>query len=79
MSIVNNRKTEKGVIMVTQNKEANRLTLTADETFIQLGVSRPFGFRLLREGQLPFARRLGKRWVIGRAALEEWLAKSNQG
>ncbi len=58
--------------MTTDTKEP-KLALSAEEAFAVLGISRPHGFRMLREGRIPGAFRLGKRWIISRARLEEFL------
>lgn len=52
-----------------------RLCLTVPEAAAMLGLSRNFGYELVKQGQLP-AIRLGKRLLIPRAALEKMLEKS---
>ncbi len=49
-----------------------RATLTIDQAARVLGISRKLAYRLARDGRLP-AVRLGRRWVISRAALERLL------
>ncbi len=49
-----------------------RATLTIEEAARVLGISRKLAYRLARQGGLP-AVRLGRRWVISRAALERLL------
>lgn len=52
-----------------------RQTLTVDEVCATLGVSRPVVYKALKDGALP-ARRLGKRFLIGKEAVERWLMVS---
>lgn len=52
-----------------------RLTLTIEETAARLGIDRGTAYRLAKEDRLPApVIRLGKRLVIGRAALERVLS-----
>jgi len=51
-----------------------RLCITVPEAAAMLGVSRNFGYELVRQGQLPVIR-LGKRLLIPRAALEKMLER----
>ena len=53
------------------------MTMTADETCAALKISRPFLFKMLREGKIP-ARRLNKRWLISRRAIMDWLAAGDK-
>ena len=41
-----------------------------------LGISVPTLVRLLGSGAIPY-RRVGQRWLIARAALDDWLNKKN--
>ena len=52
-----------------------RLCITVPEAAAMLGVSRNFGYELVKQGQLPVIR-LGKRLLIPRAALERMLERS---
>lgn len=52
----------------------NRLCITVPEAAAMLGVSRNFGYELVKQGQLPVIR-FGKRLLIPRAALERMLDK----
>ena len=52
-----------------------KLVLTIEEAGRLLGISRPHAYKLAREGQLPIIR-LGKRMVVPRRALEEYLASA---
>jgi excisionase family DNA binding protein len=61
--------------MVTE-QPGRRLTMTVDEMAIEVGISRVHAFKMVREGRIP-ALRLGRRWLISRKALDEFLAKSN--
>ena len=51
-----------------------RLCITVPEAAAMLGLSRNFGYELVKQGQLPVIR-LGKRLLIPRAALEKMLEK----
>jgi len=51
-----------------------RLCITVPEAAAMLGISRNFGYQLVREGKLPSIR-FGKRILIPRAALEKMLEK----
>lgn len=51
-----------------------RLCITVPEAAAMLGVSRNFGYELVRQGQLPVIR-FGKRLLIPRAALEKMLER----
>jgi excisionase family DNA binding protein len=52
----------------------DRLALSVEETAVVLGIGRSTAWRMVRAGVLP-ARRLGRRVLVPRAALEEWLAR----
>lgn len=52
--------------------EVVRLTYTVDEVSVLLGLSRNQTYEFVRQGVIP-ARRVGRRWVIARRALHEWL------
>ena len=46
------------------------------EAATYLGISIPTLVRLLESGVIPY-RRIGQRWLIARAALDDWLNKKN--
>lgn len=46
------------------------------EAAAYLGISVPTLVRLLGSGVIPY-RRVGQRWLIARAALDDWLNKKN--
>ncbi len=48
-------------------------TLTVRETARRLGIGRQLAYELARQGKLPGARRLGKRIVVSRRALDAFL------
>jgi excisionase family DNA binding protein len=58
--------------MVTDNKEKS--VMTVEEAGDRLGISRQHAYKLAREGQLPLMR-LGRRYVIPKAAFDKWLAE----
>ena len=49
-----------------------RVTLTVDETAAVLGTSRTGAYRAIHRGDIP-ARRIGRKFVIPRAALNAYL------
>jgi excisionase family DNA binding protein len=51
-----------------------RLTFTVDEVAAQLGISRSAVYDCIARGEIP-AKRLGRRVVVVRAALEAFLAE----
>lgn len=56
------------------NDIQNKLTLTVEEAAEYLGVCRPTLLELTRTGEFP-AFRIGRRVLISRAGLEEWVAE----
>ncbi len=50
------------------------LTVSVDEAAKLLGISRNLAYDLVREGRLPHVR-LGRRILVPRFGLEQWLAK----
>lgn len=59
--------------MITEKK--TKLVLTIGEAGELLGISRPHAYKLAHEGQLPVLR-LGRRLVVPRKALEDYLAST---
>ena len=55
-----------------------RLCITVPEAAEMLGISRNFGYRLVKEGKLPVIRLGEKRLVIPRAALDRMLEEGAQ-
>ena len=51
-------------------EELIKQTVTVDEAAKLLGISRATAYQLAHEGKLPGARRLGRRIVVSRKALE---------
>lgn len=51
-----------------------RLTMTVPEVAAALGISRNHAYWMVAMGKIP-ARRLGRRYLVGRSALEQWLAE----
>jgi excisionase family DNA binding protein len=56
--------------------DIQKLCLTVPEVSKKLGISRNFGYELIKQKQLPFIR-LGKRILIPRLALDEMLKKGD--
>jgi excisionase family DNA binding protein len=55
--------------------DADRGTLTVEETAARLGISRTLAYELARTGRLPVpVLRLGRRVMVSRTALERVLA-----
>jgi excisionase family DNA binding protein len=54
--------------------DIQKICLTVPEASKMLGISRNFGYELIKQKQLPFIR-LGRRILIPRLALEEILKK----
>lgn len=52
----------------------NSLTVTIPEAAIIIGISRGLAYRLVKEGTIP-SLRLGKRLLISRIRLEEFINK----
>jgi excisionase family DNA binding protein len=75
--------TESLGVIKKQNKHrgiaqmVTELTMTVEQMAKAIGISRPHAFRMVNEGKIP-ALRLGKRWLISRKALDEFLAKSSE-
>lgn len=55
---------------------SNKSVFNLKEAAAYLGISVPTLARLLRSGVIPY-RRIGQRWLIARAALDDWLNKKN--
>lgn len=51
----------------------NPATLTITQASVLLGISRNYAFELAAKGELPGARRIGKRWVVSRRVLTDFL------
>lgn len=54
-----------------------RLTLTVPEVAIALGISRNHAYWMTATGVIP-SKRLGRRYLVGRAALERWLEENDK-
>ena len=52
--------------------DEERMTLSIEEAAVRLGISRALAYELVRRGELPRLR-LGRRIVIPRKALEEFV------
>ena len=51
----------------------DRKTYSIQEAAGLLGIGRSLAYELAQEGTLPGVRRLGRRYVVSRAALDGWL------
>ena len=56
-----------------------RLVLNADELAAALGICRPAAYDLMHRRDFPSIRVTPRRFVVPRAALEEWLLQQAQG
>ena len=54
-------------------------TLKVEEAAKLLGIGRQTAYELAAQGKLPGARRLGRRIVVSRKSLDEFLAGSGNG
>jgi excisionase family DNA binding protein len=54
-----------------------RLTLTVPEVAAALGISRNHAYWMIARGVIP-SKRLGRRYLVGRSALETWLAANDR-
>jgi len=50
-----------------------RLTYSIQEAADLLGIGRSLAYELAQEGTLPGVRRLGRRYVVSKQALDAWL------
>lgn len=57
--------------------EAGRLVYTVAELGKRMGLSRPSAYKAIRQGAVPFIR-VGRRILIPRQALENFLANAGQ-
>jgi len=55
--------------------DQERMTLSVEEAAAMLGISRALAYELIRKGELPRLR-LGRRVVVPRRALEEYVASA---
>lgn len=53
-------------------KKTNKVVLNLKEAAAYLGISPPTLLALLQGSSIPY-RRAGQRWLISKAALDEWL------
>ncbi len=53
-------------------KETNKAVFNLKEAAKYLGISAPTLLALLQRGAIPY-RRAGQRWLISKAALDDWL------
>lgn len=59
--------------------EKSTLCLSVTDTAHELGVSRPVIYELLARDDFPKVR-IGRRWIIPRGPLEEWIrARAEEG
>ncbi len=65
--------------MKTQDKSELPHVLTAEEARMIMRKGRSSFYESLARGDLPFAKRVGRQWRIGRDALMQWLAQEQAG
>jgi excisionase family DNA binding protein len=56
-----------------------KATMTIEEAASLLGINRNTAYEKALRGELPGARRLGRRWLVSRAVLERWLLGEQAG
>ena len=56
-----------------------RLVLNADELAAALGICRPAAYDLMHRRDFPSIQVTPRRFVVPKAALEEWLTRQAQG
>jgi excisionase family DNA binding protein len=52
--------------------DTKQLTYSIEQVSELLGISRGTAYQLARDGVIP-ARRIGRRWMVPRKALHDWL------
>jgi excisionase family DNA binding protein len=57
----------------TLEPQFDRKTYTIQEAADLLGIGRSLAYELAQEGILPGVKRLGRRYLVSRAALDTWL------
>ncbi|MEU4417358.1 helix-turn-helix domain-containing protein [Nocardia salmonicida] len=62
--------------LIKGGRRAESATYTVDEVAGLLGISRGVAYQSVHDGEIP-AKRIGRRWVISRAAFSAWLATSD--
>ena len=61
---------------INASSPSARLTLTVPEVAAALGISRNHAYWMVATGVIP-SKRLGRRYLVGRSALETWLAEND--
>jgi len=64
-------------IAIPASAPSARLTLTVPEVAAALGISRNHAYWMVARGEIP-SKRLGRRYLVGRSALEKWLAANDR-
>ncbi|MFD3594810.1 helix-turn-helix domain-containing protein [Nocardia sp. NPDC058640] len=62
--------------LIKGGRRAEPATYTVDEVAALLGISRGVAYQCVHDGEIP-AKRIGRRWVISRAAFSTWLETSD--
>jgi len=57
---------------------AERLTLTVEEAWRLLGISRATAYTLVQQGRLPAIRISDRRWIVPKKAIDELLASAKK-
>ena len=63
-------------MQVESKDDTNVGTMTIDDAARRLGIGRQLAYDLANQGKLPGALRLGRRFVVSKKMLEEFLAGS---
>ena len=71
----NTRGSDAAAVAATKTLEPqlDRKTYTIQEAADLLGIGRTLCYELAQEGTLPGVHRLGRRYVVSKAALDAWL------
>ena len=62
--------------MTQQSSPGTKMTLTVREAAEMIGISKPKIYELIREGEIPSIH-VGKKIVIARQALLDWLSEGD--
>jgi predicted DNA-binding transcriptional regulator AlpA len=61
--------------VVSHNKDSTSRALTIEDVMARTGMSRAWLYRKSRAKQLPFCKRIGRRFTYDSEALERWLER----
>src|SRR5205809_3383363 len=67
------RSKHSGTRVPERDRTARRRTMPIEELAKVLGLSRSGTYKGLRDGSIPVAARIGRRFIISRASVDAWL------